>query len=354
MKNSQGNKLYSVKLQTMLGLTPNIVDFEVYIVLGRESKPIKYTNKSDHNHHVLSKIYGRGLTEVWLTKQEYKRYIQSTSKKLKDDKEKHEARKNLSLKDMVNSLERDHNLFKSAVSKIGLEKEVFEMAENINAETFSLINSYADFRSLLREFKSNSKEAFAATTLCSYLIIKMAQNLNNVTKSDAYYERLSLGVFLANLGLSDEDMSLIKSTKSKHKLPKRIKKQPETLIQNIKKSGEKLHPEVIQLISQHHERPDGSGFPQRLEARHFSIFSALYVIAFEFSELLLQGNFSFESIRTAVYLMHKRYKKYDRLMNAVSQTFDAFVKLTEDLNIAVDFEKEELRRASQREEASHE
>lgn len=54
---------------------------------------------------------------------------------------------------------------------------------------------------------------------------------------------------------------------------------------------ETLRPRVIKLITEHHERLDGSGFPNRLEERELHPASPLFIVADRFCQLTLPRTF---------------------------------------------------------------
>lgn len=324
-------ELNKVNIKSLLEL--DIVDFETYISLDNV-KTLKYTNNEYDNRDVLVKFLNRGKTEVYLTNTEYKRYIKTQIRKNKEKNKAALAEKNKSIKSLINDIQRDHDLIHSMINKIGIDQETFEMVEDLNAETFAVINDIRDIRSLLRDFKKQSKVGYAKNMLTSFFLVKMTQHFTWANK-DKMLERLSLGVFLANLGLKDKDLDLIKELKSSE-LPKHIIENSNKVVELYQKKEERLHEDVKLMILQHNERPDGRGFPGGLEARHINLYASLYIVAFDFTEILFEGNLSFEAIQNSIKEMEIKYAKYLKLTNNISRSYEAYISMCKKIGLITD------------------
>lgn len=323
--------LNKVNIKSLLEL--DIIDFETYISLDNV-KTLKYTNNEYDNRDVLVKFLNRGKTEVYLTNTEYKRYIKTQIRKNKEKNKAALAEKNKSIKSLINDIQRDHDLIHSMINKIGIDQETFEMVEDLNAETFAVINDIRDIRSLLRDFKKQSKIGYAKNMLTSFFLVKMTQHFTWANK-DKMLERLSLGVFLANLGLKDKDLDLIKELKSSE-LPKHIIENSNKVVELYQKKEERLHEDVKLMILQHNERPDGRGFPGGLEARHINLYASLYIVAFDFTEILFEGNLSFEAIQNSIKEMEIKYAKYLKLTNNISRSYEAYISMCKKIGLITD------------------
>ena len=66
-------------------------------------------------------------------------------------------------------------------------------------------------------------------------------------------------------------------------------------------------PDVDVLVVQHHERPDGSGFPSKLFAHQISPLSALFIVAHDLVSFLYDEG-SHESLKDFVLRYKEQYK----------------------------------------------
>lgn len=62
--------------------------------------------------------------------------------------------------------------------------------------------------------------------------------------------------------------------------------------------------EAEQAILQHHERPNGSGFPRKLKARYISPTAALFMVAHDFVAELMEKQDQFDAVA-----FHKQLKE---------------------------------------------
>lgn len=66
-------------------------------------------------------------------------------------------------------------------------------------------------------------------------------------------------------------------------------KHPEAIVQIIK-SDARIPEEALTIIEQHHEMPDGSGFPRGIDHRQMRPFSCLFIVSLDLANYILSKN----------------------------------------------------------------
>ena len=112
--------------------------------------------------------------------------------------------------------------------------------------------------------------------------------------SAATFFKLTLAAFIHDITLDDR-LAIVKDVSSKSTSEQysvedlhTIKIHPIHAADYVRKMNE-IPPDVDQIVYQHHERPDGSGFPRNLSGSHISPLSAIFITSHELLDFLLEN-----------------------------------------------------------------
>jgi response regulator RpfG family c-di-GMP phosphodiesterase len=104
-------------------------------------------------------------------------------------------------------------------------------------------------------------------------------------RSQSTYFKLTLAAFLHDISLKEDRLATVfdlelfeKSGNGEPEEIREIRIHPARSAEYARQFQE-IPSEVEQIVAQHHERPDGTGFPRGLVVRYFTPLSALFVIA---------------------------------------------------------------------------
>ncbi|MBU6154660.1 MAG: HD domain-containing protein [Bdellovibrionales bacterium] len=175
-------------------------------------------------------------------------------------------------------------IVRDVVSQIGFTPEAQRVAVNSVMLTIKLLGANPKLRSILNDLKE--KEGGYIPSHSIYLG-KVACALAHKVgwRSQSTYFKLTLAAFLHDISLKDERMAKVfdlehfeKSGNGEPEEVREIRIHPARSAEYARQFQE-IPSEVEQIVAQHHERPDGSGFPRGLVVRYFTPLSALFVIA---------------------------------------------------------------------------
>jgi HD-GYP domain-containing protein (c-di-GMP phosphodiesterase class II) len=71
-----------------------------------------------------------------------------------------------------------------------------------------------------------------------------------------------------------------------------VKNHPLTIIDLLKNDLSNLSPETITIIKQHHERPDGQGFPVGVDHKRINQLSAILIVSQRFVDRISENGIS--------------------------------------------------------------
>jgi|GEM_PF-1510325 len=175
-------------------------------------------------------------------------------------------------------------LVRDVVTQIGFTPEAQRVAVNSVMVTIQLLGSKPSLRPILESLRS--KEGSYITAHSIYLG-KVACALAHKIgwRSQSTYFKLSLAAFLHDMPLKDDPLARVFDLSSAEQSGRFSPEELREIRMHPARGAEyarqfqEIPSEVEQIVAQHHERPDGSGFPRGLVVRYFTPLSALFVIA---------------------------------------------------------------------------
>ncbi len=175
-------------------------------------------------------------------------------------------------------------IVRDVVSQIGFTPEAQRVAVNSVMLTIKLLGASPKLKTILTDLKE--KEGGYISSHSIYLG-KVACALAHKVgwRSQSTYFKLTLAAFLHDISLKEDRLALVRDLelfeKSGNGEPEEIREiriHPARAAEYARQFQE-IPSEVEQIVAQHHERPDGTGFPRGLVVRYFTPLSALFVIA---------------------------------------------------------------------------
>lgn len=177
------------------------------------------------------------------------------------------------------------------IKEIGISKQTIAYVDKLIDNLQSTIIDKIDLKKLMEEFKSNpfgKQERFIS--IC-YLSKHLMGDLT--WANDQKFEKILYAAFFHDFFLEPELTQYHVVDQLFNKLPTQKKlliKDHPLEVYNFLEDNSYIPADVGQICLQHHERPDGSGFPKRLDALHIAPLSALFILAEELAIIYQLGN----------------------------------------------------------------
>lgn len=134
---------------------------------------------------------------------------------------------------------------------------------------------------------SEGKYISAHFTMTAFIACGIASAIH--WNSEGTFYKLNLAAFLHDITLDNQELAAVPNLRELEKKKDRF--SPDELrkykIHTIKaaeiaREFQEVPPDVDTIIVQHHERPDGTGFPRGLRHTHIAPLAALFIIAHDF------------------------------------------------------------------------
>jgi HD-GYP domain-containing protein (c-di-GMP phosphodiesterase class II) len=209
-------------------------------------------------------------------------------------------------------------------TQIGFTQEVQELAKVQVGLTLKMMGSDPDLKSILDKIaRSNSEYLSAHSVLCANLACALAAHMK--WGSEATFQKLTLAALLHDVTLANAQLAEVsgldeldeKSGKFTAEEIKAYKEHPTHAGELVSKMT-KIPRDVDTIVRQHHERPDGGGFPRGLSHTYISPLSCVFIVAHELTDYVLKTKKDF-NIDEFIAQGTTKYKSghFKRILNCV-------------------------------------
>lgn len=258
-----------------------IMPCDVYLKIG-SSKFLKLVHQGDTFESAdLEKAYEKKIESLWIEKAQNVAFIDKlVSEMMTLNHAKVIAKKDTGELGVLGK-EAQETLH-AWVQEMGYSEAVEKLTKaHVNLALQALTHS-PDLSKLLGSFKTDPNSYLAShSTLLPYLACFIAELMG--WASEQTLHKLTLASFLHDVSLKKDDVARIQSVETaratlKGDDLKAFEQHPLEAAQICKKYKE-IPPDVDVVILQHHERPDGSGFPSGCNHTRLSPLSAVFIVA---------------------------------------------------------------------------
>ena len=173
---------------------------------------------------------------------------------------------------------------------VGFTPEVQQMAKTQVQMTMKAMGKSPRLSKLFEKIESYQGKYIAShSTVTGYLACAIASQMK--WGSDTTFHKLTLAAFLHDITLTNHDLAACKTLDEVQKDErfsdaerKSFKAHPMQGAEVARQFNE-VPPDVDLIIAQHHERPDGSGFPRSLSSTYIAPLTAIFIVAHDMAQL---------------------------------------------------------------------
>jgi len=269
---------------------------EIYLKLNEE-KFVKVCHTDEEYRTVATKYKGRGVEKLFLLQESYKRFVKSVRdsliKKIEEERLKQSDQSSVSLFPISSAQE----VLTTLIREGALDEESKELARAIMSETMGVIKRKTSLAELLKAFKENSAQEYAMALMTSY-IASLAIDEFSWAK-DEVKEKVIMAAILCDVFMTPNDFKILQQKKNIAKdLPEHIRLHPLKTAERIEGDEKFVSVETLKIIKEHHERPNGKGFPHGVNYSAVSPLSAIYITSTYLCERLFEqiNSYGFDSI----------------------------------------------------------
>jgi HD-GYP domain-containing protein (c-di-GMP phosphodiesterase class II)/CheY-like chemotaxis protein len=298
----------------------NQMDFPLYLKLSEE-KYVKILNAGEkYGTQFLEKYQNKGQKYLYVEKKHFEELALSLYKKplVEFDKSLSQEERKI----------RRTQFMQQMVLSVGVTPEVIEMAEEDLAKIIAEAKNKKTLSKLLMILEKSGSYNADHASLLAYLTAAMCDELGWSTRRSK--EKLGFASLFHDITLPDSRLAIInyRSMKAIDKFNRqsqeRYKNHPLKCAELVREITAK-YPQVDTIISQHHERPDGTGFPYGKDYNQILPLSCVFIVAHDFVSRVYERHFNLDDAIEILEEMKGEYTlgQFNRCMQALTNVVTA-------------------------------
>ncbi len=257
------------------------VPYDVYLELT-STKFIKIIGKNRPYTHANILTYARkNIKSLFLRKDDYLKFLEDGISKVSEILNTKNLKSQIAIPFQI----RATLLIHQYVRTVGISSDIIKLSTRVievTGEVFDLHRyNHKNAKELLNNIPFSSGDFAEQSILTAYLCEAILDGLG--WKSDLSRKKLGLAAILQDSMLSNEDLVKIRSLDDPNFQMFTTEEQKEFIDHPTKAAELAQHfqgyPDADYVIAQHHERPDGTGFPAGLQSNRFSAHSCAFILA---------------------------------------------------------------------------
>ena len=291
-----GTKSAHVRIRTRLLLSVCPLKGDVFIRLNDQKfvrlfKEGDVFDLGDMEKYTIKK----GVEHLYIKRDQCKEFISKLGKQL----QKTLDAGRLSVEGSTKLAQSVHEAIQELVANVGFTPEVQNLVKTQVDISLKAIGKDPGLADLMRKFQ-NMEGLYVSTHSILTANLACAMAVQMQWGSAPTFHKLTLAGFLHDITLENQELSAIKTleelevNKDKFSLDE-IKQYREHAIrcaELVRKMNE-VPPDVETIIRQHHERPDGTGFPGGLSHKYIAPLSSLFIVAHDLADYALEAKSNF-------------------------------------------------------------
>lgn len=307
-------KLVKIGIPQLLKFSDTFAGIEVHVLVGGKAVKLNYSH--DQFSDILRKLQQKEVQEVYIKQEDCKIMIEHAQAALSG---KSFFNPSTVIEKKMENAENSVKIVKEVIKQLGVEPEAVALLKTANDRTMAVMGESPSLYAFVQRFKKSCSEEFMKSMLTTFVCSMMIDKFP--WKSEQVKEKAAMASLLCDMMLEKEDFDLLfKWEQSGYtiQLPEHIRRHPSDTANKLRPKR-LIASETITIIEQHHELPNGKGFPLGGDAPKFNQLAAIFIIAQNFVELLYQENFDFAKRFDIITKLKLKYdaRSFDKAIDAL-------------------------------------
>lgn len=312
---SESPALVKMEITHLIRFAETFAGIEVHLPVN--SKFVKLNYSSDQFVEILRKLQQKDVTSVYISETDCGRVMEQIDAAMSasvffDPKTKQEQK--------VETISVAMETVKGVIQQLGIDEKTIKLLRQINQRAMVLLNEAPTIYSFVNQYKKNCSEQFLLSILTNYVMSLTIDKFQ--WSSEQVKEKATLASIMCDMLLSKEDFLVLRDwEKNGGPPPEKILKHPAEVATLLKGKRYLIPLETITIIEQHHEAPDGSGYPHGILGSRINQLSAIFIVCQKFCELLYDSEFNFEKRTEILDQIRTKYgisKIFDKAITALT------------------------------------
>lgn len=304
----------------------NCVNCPIFLKLS-ETKFIKIINKNElYDLEVIEKFSSKGVGNFYIEKVNYLAFSDYYSKTIQSKLESLGPDEKSS-DDHISTELAGISFIHESILNLGIDGNVIKTMDAVVKSIITRLKTKTNLYNLLENMIKNASYLYEHSMLISYIssaiCLKMEWNTNNTLEKLAYASLLHDVCFEDPTLAMLHDLEEIKQAGLNRKDVEKIKNHPLKIAEMIQ-NAKNFPPDIDFIISSHHEKPDGSGFPKGIGSSQISPLTCVFIIAEDFVHQIYSKEIKQKIIEDILDSMKDKYNKgnFRRPLDGLNKLFN--------------------------------
>jgi response regulator RpfG family c-di-GMP phosphodiesterase len=212
--------------------------------------------------------------------------------------------------ELKEKLDFTHAMLHELVLNLGFSEDAIELTEKSLQAIFGVVEKEPNIGDLISRFRGRDDYLYDHSYLTSVIACDLLRKMN--WWSEERMEVLSFAALFHDITLTDTQLA-----KVGHKDDERLKHYGENDVKKYLRHPldafelileyPNIPSKVAEIICQHHETPEGDGFPNSLRPSNIDALSAVFIMAHEFVNALEEFGYDEEKVDEIINSMRQRF-----------------------------------------------
>lgn len=257
----------------------NKLPFDCYIELTRTKFIKAFAKDRPYTQSAIQDLARRNIKQVFLKKDEHLQFLENSMKRVMENLGRDLPPKKIIENQIVGSL-----VLQQFVKEVGIGEGIVELADKIILSVEENYNHQKEFLQFILEFPLIHGDSSERSILIFYVCEAICRGLG--WRSDLSRKKLGLASLIHDSHLENEEMIRMQ-TLDHPDMDQYLPEEQENYKNHARKAAQVAnqfsgYSDIEFIIEQHHELPDGSGFPAKLNLSRLTTVSCVFIIAHNF------------------------------------------------------------------------
>jgi hypothetical protein len=305
--------LVKIPIVNLIKFADTFAGIEVHLPVG--PKFVKLNYGTDQFIDILRKLQQKEVTEVYVHMEDCRKILSHVQESLSA---KNFYDPKTVVEEKVETVDHAMAVVKNVINQIGVSVETVKLLKDINTRSMTLLSESPSIFAFVKRFRKSCSEQFLNTMLTSYVLSLIIDQFD--WKSDQVKEKGAMASLMCDVLLEKEDFkTLLEWNGNLKDLPERIRRHPLEMADKLRNKRNLIPTEIITIIEQHHELPNGTGFPLGITGSRFNSLSCIFIVSQQFVEKLTRSSFDFEQRHEIICDIQKTYdsKNFEKALEGL-------------------------------------
>lgn len=283
-----------IRTNLLIRATP--LKSDIYIRLSKTKFVKMFKTGDEFDHRDLERYYQTKKVEyMYLRKAEMSEFIEKFRRELDELL----AKTDLKQEEAVQAAEMSQEAIHELVHKVGFTEEVQELAKKNVELTLKTIGAHPKLSDLLKNVAQAGNYLSAHSTLLALVTCCVAKEME--WGSESTFSKLVLASYMHDISVADPALAQVNTLREledkkgsfDEEMVKAYHLHPAKSA-DVVRSFKEIPADVDLIVQQHHERPNGSGFPRGLSHNYIAPLGAVFIVSHDLTQAILEQKDAFK------------------------------------------------------------